>query len=103
MEKTIATMIKNECKKRNKTIDEVIDNIISIGFCQPKFYEPNVWIKSKKVMLYLVGLDIGIVHRPIYGAGHFWTNDEHINIRNKDNKTRDIFFRETLKDKLSLS
>ena len=30
--------------------DKEIKELISIGFCQPKFYTPSVWRKAKRVM-----------------------------------------------------
>jgi hypothetical protein len=50
-----------------------IDQLVWIGFCQPKFYKPSVWVKAKAMMLLAVKMGIGVEHRPIRGAGHFWT------------------------------
>lgn len=33
-----------------KKTDEELKDLISIGFCQPKFYKPSVWAKAKRVM-----------------------------------------------------
>lgn len=61
----IDTVIKNNLK--NPTYDEVLSSI-GIGFCQPKFYKRNVWLKSKKIMDKLCELNVGVVPFD-YGRG----------------------------------
>ena len=36
--------------QQRKLTEDEIHNLIGIGFCQPKFYKRNVWIKAKKLM-----------------------------------------------------
>ncbi len=52
--------------------DAEIKTLVGIGFCQPKFYKPSIWSKAKKLMLLACELNLGVIHRPIRGAGHFW-------------------------------
>jgi len=33
-----------------KKTREEVEHLISIGFCQPKFYKRNVWQKAKRIM-----------------------------------------------------
>lgn len=44
------------------------EKLISIGFCQPKYYKPSTWQKAKKVMNELCSFNIGV--KPFdYGRG----------------------------------
>ena len=36
--------------KKMKKTDQEIKDLISIGFCQPKFYKTSVWARAKRVM-----------------------------------------------------
>lgn len=94
----IKKILEKEAQVREETLDEVIENFIGIGFCQPKFYKPSVWAKVKKVMLFLTSMNIGVIHRPCRGGGHFWTNDEVFN--NMRFSEEIAFLKNELKDKL---
>jgi len=50
-----------------KDLDSLTD-LIGIGFCQPKFYKRNTWLKAKEIMDYLVSLNVGVVEHN-YGRG----------------------------------
>lgn len=52
-----------------------IYELVHIGFCQPRFYRPSVWVKARAMMLLAVEMGIGVEYRPIRGAGHFWTKN----------------------------
>lgn len=55
----------------------VIKEAISIGFCQPKFYKPSVWAKSKKIMEELCKMDCGVIPFDYgRGKGKYSTNKE---------------------------
>lgn len=64
-----------EPKQVNTYTSDEVKKLTYIGFCQPKFYKPSVWVKAKKLMLLACEMDIGVYHRPYRGAGHFWTLD----------------------------
>lgn len=33
-----------------KLTQSEIENLVAIGFCQPKFYKPSVWARAKRLM-----------------------------------------------------
>jgi predicted nucleic acid-binding Zn finger protein len=54
-----------------------LTELIGIGFCQPKFYKRNVWLKAKEIMDYLVSLNVGVVeHNFGHGKGKYITTKE---------------------------
>lgn len=46
-----------------------IESLINIGFCQPKFYKPAVWLKAKKIMNKLCSIPESKVIPCNYGRG----------------------------------
>ena len=47
--------------------NDILKNIIGIGFCQPKFYKPTVWKYSKLLMER--GIDMNIITPKDHGRG----------------------------------
>lgn len=43
------------------------NNLVAIGFCQPKYYKRSVWTKAVKVMEYLI--ELGYVEANDFGRG----------------------------------
>ena len=82
-------------KRQQKTLEEVT-NLIGIGFCQPNFYKPSAWQQAKRIMDFLVNLEIGVIpHDFGRGKGKYsmikgcnFSNKElaEIYIKNKYNK-----------------
>ena len=101
LKQEINKILLNESKKRAVTVDKVIDSFLGIGFCQPKFYKPSVWAKAKKIMLFLASMNIGIIHKPYHGKGHFWTNDNLDIIKDMTFSEQKEYFKNKLKDKLT--
>ncbi len=59
-----------------KKTDKEIKDLISIGFCQPKFYKPSVWAKAKRVMEKLRKTGYVIPFNYGRGKGKYTYSDE---------------------------
>lgn len=70
--------------RKQLTRPEVI-NFIGIGFCQPKFYKRNAWLKAKEIMDFLVSLNVGVIEFDYgRGKGKYKTTKEISNIELAD-------------------
>ena len=57
----------NQIDRLNRRVD--LENLIGIGFCQPKFYKPAVWQRADRVMQKLCELTESSVRRHDFGRG----------------------------------
>lgn len=56
-----------DMKWLNKFTDDEIVQFVNIGFCQPKFYRPEVWRKAKRVME--IACSLGLAEPYDFGRG----------------------------------
>jgi hypothetical protein len=67
-EKPAKRQIIQKGAKAIKLTEDEVNNLVGIGFCQPKFYKRSVWLKAKKLMDTVVCLN-GLAIPFNYGHG----------------------------------
>jgi len=63
-----------DAKWLKKLTEEEIENLVRIGFDQPKFYRPEVWRKAKRVMTIACSLGLAKPFDFGWGKGKYITN-----------------------------